>query len=162
MTIALFAGTFDPLTRAHEAVIRDAAGLFDELVVGVAASAHKSCLLPWETRVALCESVLQPLANVSVQGFNGLLTDFAQTQGATVLVRGLRDAQDMAYESGLAMMYRELYPTLTCVYLMVEPALRPLSATNVRDVARLGGDVHAWVSPAVVAALQARKRQELK
>ena len=150
--IAVYPGTFDPITLGHEDIVRRAADLFDEVIVAVAGSTSKRTLFSLDERVALAKSVFKS-SNVKVIGFNSLLMQFVQEQGAQMVVRGLRAASDFEYEFQLAGMNRKLYPKLETIFLTPSEQTMFVSSTLVREVASLGGDVHQFVSPTVEAAI---------
>ena len=146
MTIrAVYPGTFDPITNGHEDLIQRAARLFDEIVVGVAQSQAKRPFFSLDERVGLATEVLEPYTNVKVQGFTGLLSEFVKEQGATVILRGLRAVSDFEYEFQLAGMNRRLAPGVETLFLTPSDKYLFLSATIVREIAVLGGDVSAFV-----------------
>jgi pantetheine-phosphate adenylyltransferase len=152
---AVYPGSFDPVTRGHEDVIRRARALADRVIVAVAVNPAKQPLFTAEERVALLrDAVREP--GVEVQSFDGLLADFVRAAGATLIVRGLRAASDFDYEVQMALMNRRLAPGVETVFLAPAFDLAYLSASLVREVARFGGDVSAFVHPAVARAL-ARK-----
>lgn len=149
----VYPGTFDPITRGHEDVVRRAAGLFGEVIVAVAESrAHT--LFTLEERVDMAREVFADFANVRVEGFNGLLMNFVQAHDARVVLRGLRAVSDFEYEFQLAGMNRNLYPEVETLFLTPAEQYTFISATMVREVARFGGDVGKFVSPRVAARLQ--------
>ena len=150
--IAVYPGTFDPITLGHEDIVRRAADLFDEVIVAVAGSTSKRTLFSLDERVALAKSVFKA-SNVKVIGFNSLLMQFVQEQGAQMVVRGLRAASDFEYEFQLAGMNRKLFPKLETLFLTPAEQYMFVSSTLVREVAALGGDVHQFVSPTVKAAI---------
>lgn len=150
--IAVYPGTFDPITLGHEDIVRRAADLFDEVIVAVAGSTNKRTLFSLHERVALAEGVFTA-SNIKVVGFSGLLMQFVQDQGAQIVVRGLRAASDFEYEFQLAGMNRKLYPKLETIFLTPAEQYMFVSSTLVREVATLGGDVHQFVSPTVEAAI---------
>ncbi len=153
MIKVVYPGTFDPITRGHEDVVRRAAGLFGEVIVAVAESrAHT--LFTLEERVDMAREVFADFANVRVEGFNGLLMNFVQAQDARVVLRGLRAVSDFEYEFQLAGMNRNLYPEVETLFLTPAEQYTFISATMVREVARFGGDVGKFVSPTVAARLQ--------
>jgi pantetheine-phosphate adenylyltransferase len=152
----IYPGTFDPLTLGHEDLVRRASRLFDEVVLAVADSQSKRpCFTPDE-RVEIAREVLKPHANVSVMRFSGLLIDFARSQGANVILRGLRAVSDFEYEFQLAGMNRNLYPQIETLFLTPSENYLFISATLVREIALLGGDVSKFVHPTVVARLRAK------
>ena len=150
--IAVYPGTFDPITLGHEDVVRRAAALFDEVIVAVAGSTNKRTLFSLDERVALAKSVFID-ANVKVIGFNSLLMQFVQEQGAQMVIRGLRAASDFEYEFQLAGMNRKLFPKLETLFLTPAEQYMFVSSSLVREVANLGGDVNQFVSPTVEAAI---------
>jgi pantetheine-phosphate adenylyltransferase len=158
MIRAIYPGTFDPLTRGHEDLVRRASTLFDSLVVGIAASSAKRPFFSTEERVAMALEVLGDLKGVTVVGFSGLLTNFAREQGAKVIVRGLRAVSDFEYEFQLAGMNRNLYPDIETVFLTPSEQHMFISATLVREIATLGGDVSKFVHPKVQARLAQKVR----
>ena len=152
----IYPGTFDPLTLGHEDLVRRASRLFDHVVLAVADSqAKRPCFTPDE-RVEIAREVLKPYGNVSVMRFSGLLTDFARAQGANVILRGLRAVSDFEYEFQLAGMNRNLYPQIETLFLTPSEHYLFISATLVREIALLGGDVSKFVHPSVVARLQTK------
>lgn len=150
--IAVYPGTFDPITLGHEDIVRRAAALFDEVIVAVAGSTNKRTLFSLEERVALAKSVFID-ANVKVIGFNSLLMQFVQEQGAQMVIRGLRAASDFEYEFQLAGMNRKLFPKLETLFLTPAEQYMFVSSSLVREVAMLHGDVNQFVSPTVEAAI---------
>jgi len=153
----VYPGTFDPITRGHEDVVRRAAGLFGEVIVAVAESRTQTMFTLAE-RVDMAREVFADFANVRVEGFNGLLMSFVQTQGARVVLRGLRAVSDFEYEFQLAGMNRNLYPEMETMFLTPAEQYTFISATMVREVARFGGDVSKFVSPLVTARLQQKTK----
>ncbi|MFM9835878.1 MAG: pantetheine-phosphate adenylyltransferase [Methylophilaceae bacterium] len=151
--IAVYPGTFDPITLGHEDIVRRAAHLFDEVIVAVAGSTSKNTLFSLDERVILAQSVFKA-SNVKVVGFNSLLMQFVQEQGAQMVIRGLRAASDFEYEFQLAGMNRKLYPKLETLFLTPAEQFMFVSSTLVREVAKLGGDVHQFVSPEIEAAIK--------
>ena len=154
MIKAVYPGTFDPLTRGHEDLVRRAGTLFDELVVGVADSRAKRTFFSLSERVDMAREVLSGMDNVQVVGFDSLLTDFVRKQGARVVLRGLRAVSDFEYEFQLAGMNRSLYPDLETVFLTPSEQHMFISATLVREIATLGGDVSEFVHPTVAKRLK--------
>ena len=155
MTIrAVYPGTFDPITNGHEDLIQRASRLFDELIVGVAHSQAKRPFFSLEERVALASEVLAPYKNVTVLGFSGLLSEFVREQEATVIMRGLRAVSDFEYEFQLAGMNRRLAPGVETLFLTPSDTYLFLSATIVREIAVLGGDVSAFVHPLTVQRMR--------
>jgi pantetheine-phosphate adenylyltransferase len=153
--VAVFAGTFDPVSKGHLDVIGRAAPLFDRLVVAVSRTG-KDTLFPVEERVALLRPLVSTLPGVEVAAFDGLLADFARARGARVLLRGVRTYQDWEYELRMVHMNRHLAPTIETFFVAPAPELSFLSSSLVREVASLGGDLSGLVPPTVAAALRAR------
>lgn len=157
--IAIYPGTFDPITSGHVDLAQRAAPLFERLVVGVAASTGKGPGMPLEQRVALARESLSGLRNVEVRGFDTLLAHFVREVGAGVLIRGLRAVSDFEYEFQLASMNRHLIPEVETLFLTPAEKYGFISSSLVREISRLGGDVSAFVPPAVAAALQAERQR---
>ena len=153
MRIAVYPGTFDPITNGHTDLVHRAARLFDKVVVAVAASAGKAPICGTEERVALAGEVLDGTPNVEVVQFDCLLVDFVQQIGAGIILRGLRAVSDFEYEFQLAGMNRRLAPEIETVFLTPAEQYAYISSSLVREIARLGGDVSEFVHPAVSAAL---------
>jgi pantetheine-phosphate adenylyltransferase len=147
MTIkrAVYPGTFDPITNGHEDLIQRASRLFDEVVVGVAHSQAKRPFFSLDERVKIAREVLAPYKNVTVQGFSGLLSEFVKEQKAGVIMRGLRAVSDFEYEFQLAGMNRRLAPGVETLFLTPSDKYLFLSATIVREIAVLGGDISDFV-----------------
>jgi pantetheine-phosphate adenylyltransferase len=156
MIKAVYPGTFDPLTRGHEDLVRRASRLFDTLVLGIADSRAKRTFFTLEERIGMAREVLADVKNVSVVGFAGLLTEFVRAQNARVVLRGLRAVSDFEYEFQLAGMNRVLNPDFETVFLTPGEQHMFISATLVREIATLGGDVSKFVHPAVQAKLAAK------
>ena len=154
MINAVYPGTFDPLTRGHEDLVRRASGLFGKLIVAVADSKAKRTFFTLQERVDMAREVLGPLKNVEIVGFGGLLIDFVRQHGARVVLRGLRAVSDFEYEFQLAGMNRSLYPDFETIFLTPSEQHMFISATLVREIALLGGDVSKFVDPRVEARLR--------
>jgi pantetheine-phosphate adenylyltransferase len=152
--VAVYPGTFDPLTRGHEDLVRRAARLFPRVIVAVADSRGKRPIFDMKERVEIAREVLGDLPNVEVHGFSGLLLDFLKEQDARIVVRGLRAVSDFEYEFQMAGMNRRLYPEVETVFLTPGDEFMFLSATMVREIALLGGDVSKFVQPTVQVRLQ--------
>jgi pantetheine-phosphate adenylyltransferase len=153
---AIYPGTFDPITCGHSDIVRRASKLFGRIIVAVAESPRKEPSFPLEERVSLARSALAGLANVEVCGFDMLLARFAREQGATVILRGLRAVSDFEHEFQLAAMNRQLAPEVETMFLTPAEEYSFVSSSLVREIARLGGDVSNFVSPAVLRALAER------
>jgi pantetheine-phosphate adenylyltransferase len=156
MIKAVYPGTFDPLTRGHEDLVRRASRLFDTLVVGVADSRSKRTYFTLAERVEMAREVLAGEKRVEVVGFDGLLIDFVRKHGARVVLRGLRAVSDFEYEFQLAGMNRSLHPDMETIFLTPSEQHMFISATLVREIAQLGGDVSKFVDPRVEARLKAK------
>lgn len=151
---AIYPGTFDPLTCGHEDIVRRAANLFSEVVVAVADNTSKRSFFSLQERVDIATEVLADLRNVQVVAFSGLLMQFVREHGAGVVVRGLRAVSDFEYEFQLAGMNRKLYPEVETMFLTPAEQYMFISASLVREIAVLGGDVSQFVSPMVEARLK--------
>ena len=156
MSKVVYPGTFDPLTRGHEDVVRRAAKLFGEVVVAVAASRSET-LFTLQERVDMASEIFDDYKNVRVIGFDGLLMNFVREQNAPVVLRGLRAVSDFEYEFQMAGMNRSLHPDVETVFLTPAEQYTFISASMVREIARFGGDVSKFVSPSVAARLIAKK-----
>jgi pantetheine-phosphate adenylyltransferase len=156
MIKAVYPGTFDPLTRGHEDLVRRASLLFDSLVLGIADSRAKRTFFTLNERIDIAREVLADVKNLTVVGFTGLLSDFVRAQNARVVLRGLRAVSDFEYEFQLAGMNRDLYPDMETVFLTPGEQHMFISATLVREIATLGGDVSKFVHPTVRARLAAK------
>lgn len=154
--IAVYPGTFDPITLGHEDIVRRAARLFDRVVIAVAVAHHKKTMFTLDERLAITREALADLPQVSVEPFTGLVTAFAVAQGARVMVRGVRSVTDFDYEAQLAGMNRALVAQVDTVFLTPGAATQHISSTLVREISMLGGDVSGFVSAPVLARLQAR------
>ena len=153
-TIAVYPGTFDPITRGHEDLVRRAAAMFDRVIVGVAESRSKRPFFTTAERVDMAREILAAYPNVEVRGFSCLLMDFLNACAARIIVRGLRAVSDFEYEFQMAGMNRALRPDVETVFLTPADQYMFISATIVREIAILGGDVSKFVHPAVSERLQ--------
>jgi pantetheine-phosphate adenylyltransferase len=153
---AIYPGSFDPLTKGHEDLIRRSLSLADRVIVAVAVNPSKQPLFPVAERLALLQAAVGDDPRVAFESFDGLLAQFAKKVGASIVVRGLRAVSDFEYEFQMALMNRQLHPSLETVFLVPAVDLTYLSSSLVREVARYGGDVRALVHPAVAAALARR------
>ncbi len=156
MLKVVYPGTFDPLTRGHEDIVRRAARLFDRVIVGVADSEAKRPFFTTAERVDMARAVLARFANVEVASFSSLLMDFVHAQDARVILRGLRAASDFEYEFQMAGMNRNLYPEVETLFLTPSEEYMFVSATIVREIATFGGDASTFVHPVVLAKLKAK------
>ena len=153
--IAIYPGTFDPITRGHEDLVRRAASLFDHLILAIAESPAKQPLFSLGERDEMAREVVGDLPNLEIVGFNCLLMRFVRERGAKVIVRGLRAVSDFEYEFQMAGMNRSVYPDVETVFLTPGEQYMCISATMVREIARLGGDVAKFVHPTVEKRLRA-------
>lgn len=151
--IAIYPGTFDPVTLGHQDLIRRGAQLFGTVVVAVAAAHHKKTLFSLEERLDAMRAVVKPWGNVRVESFSGLVRDFAVAQGARAMLRGVRSMTDFDYETQLAGMNRALAPDVETVFLTPDARYQYISSTLVREIATLKGDVAQFVDPLVHARL---------
>jgi pantetheine-phosphate adenylyltransferase len=156
--VAVYPGTFDPLTRGHEDLVRRAASLFGRVVVGIAESRSKRPFFTLAERVEMAREVLSVFPNVEVHGFDGLLMNFIRLHNAHVILRGLRAVSDFEYEFQMAGMNRNLYPDVETVFLTPAEQYMFISATMVREIALLGGNVSKFVQPVVDRRLQEKVR----
>lgn len=156
--IAVYPGTFDPITYGHIDLIDRAARLFDRVIVAVAANSAKTPLFSLAERVSLVEQVMSHHQNVEVQGFESLLTDFAKQHGASIILRGLRAVSDFDYEFQLASMNRKLASKIESLFLMPAENFSYVSSRLVREIASLGGDVKEFVPEVVLKALHKKLR----
>lgn len=145
----VYPGTFDPVTLGHEDLVRRASDLFPHVIVAVAGSSNKRTMFSLDERVDMTKTVFDNLSNVEVIGFSGLLMQFVQAQSAQMVIRGLRATSDFEYEFQLAGMNRKLYPQFETLFLTPSEQFMFISSSLVREVATLGGDVHAFVSSTV-------------
>lgn len=152
----VYPGTFDPVTLGHEDLVHRAANLFPKVIVAVAGNSSKKTMFSLEERVTLTQEVFKGLDNVEVIGFSGLLMQFVQTQNAQMVIRGLRATADFEYEFQLAGMNRKLYPQFETLFLTPAEQFMFISSSLVREVATLGGDIHAFVSPVIEQAIKSK------
>ena len=150
---AMYPGTFDPVTRGHEDLVRRATRLFDGVVVAIATNPDKAPLFSLDERVALASDVLKDIPGVSVTGYEGLTVDFARERGLSAIIRGLRAVSDFEYEFQLATMNRHLTDQVETVFLTPTEHYTFVSSSLIREIARLGGDVSPFVHPLVAASL---------
>ena len=158
MIKAVYPGTFAPLPRGHEDLVRRASTLFDTIIVAIADSKAKRPFFTVDERIAMAREVLADVKNVQVLGFSGLLTDFVREQRARVVLRGLRAVSDFEYEFQLAGMNRNLYPEMETIFLTPSEQHMFISATLVREIAGLGGDVAKFVHPLVAKRLKQKAK----
>lgn len=156
--IAVYPGTFDPFTRGHEDLVRRAARLFPKVIVGIAASHGKRPIFTLDERVVIARELCVDLPNVVVEGFTGLLMDFLREKQARIILRGLRAVSDFEYEFQMAGMNRSLHPDVDTIFLTPGEQYMFISATMVREIASLGGDVSKFVHPLVARRLAEKLR----
>lgn len=159
MAIAVYPGTFDPLTRGHEDIVRRAAKIFGHLIVGVADSRSKKPFFSQDERITIAREVLGQYPNVEVAGFSGLLSDFVRKQNASVIIRGLRAVADFEYEFQMAGMNRYLLPDVETIFMTPTDQYQFISGTLVREIALFGGDVGKFVFPSVEVWLRTKREQ---
>jgi pantetheine-phosphate adenylyltransferase len=157
--VAVYPGTFDPMTLGHEDLMRRAAQLYDKLLLAVAAGHHKRTMFTIAERLDIAREIAQPYGNVEVVAFRGLLRDFVVANDGHVVVRGLRAVSDFEYEFQMAGMNRQLMPHVETVFMTPSDQFQFVSGTFVREIAMLGGDVSKFVAPSVLARLQERVAQ---
>ncbi|KQM80295.1 pantetheine-phosphate adenylyltransferase [Xylophilus sp. Leaf220] len=156
--VAVYPGTFDPITLGHEDVVRRATQLFDRVIVAVAAGHHKKTLFDLQERIDMVREAVRAYPQVEVESFSGLLRDFVVSRGAKAMVRGLRAVTDFDYEFQLAGMNRSLMPEVETVFLTPSDRYQFISSTFVREIAMLGGETDKFVSEEVHACLQCKVR----
>jgi pantetheine-phosphate adenylyltransferase len=156
LRIAIYAGSFDPITRGHEDLIHRSLEFVDRLIVAVATNSAKQPLFTPDERVALIQEAVGGESRIDVRSFSGLLVDFAAREKANLLIRGLRAVSDFEYEYQMALMNRHLSPRLETVYMVPSLDTTYISASLVREIARYGGDLTSLVHPSVATALRAR------
>ena len=159
MTLAVYAGTFDPITNGHVDILRRSLGIFDRVVVSLAENVRKAPLFSIDERKMMIGDALGRDPRVEVDAFSGLLVDYCKRRGATVVIRGLRALADFEYEFQLAHMNRHLAPEVETVFLMTSEESFYVSSSLVKEVALMGGDVSRMVPPAVVVALERKRKQ---
>ena len=156
--LAVYPGTFDPMTMGHEDVVHRACQLFGRLIVAVAAGHHKKSMFTLQERIDMAREALAGYPQVKVEGFSGLVRDFVVARGGKAMVRGVRAVTDFDYEFQLAGMNRHLMPEVETVFLTPSDKYQFISATFVREIAVLGGEVHQFVSPSVQQRLVEKVR----
>ena len=161
MRVGVYPGTFDPITLGHMDIIRRGAKLVDRLVIGVTTNITKSPLFDDDERIAMVrEEVASIDGDIRVVGFNSLLMDFAEREGATVIVRGLREVADFEYEYQMAGMNQQLNEEIETVFLMAAVSLQPIASNLVKEIARFGGNIDKFVTPAVAADVKRHLKGE--
>ena len=161
-TIAVYPGTFDPITLGHVDIVSRASPLFDTVILAVAASTSKNTIFSIDERVELSREVLKHISNVEVQKFGGLMVDFAREKKASVVLRGLRAVSDFEYEFQLAGMNRKLMPEVDTIFMPTSERYTYISSSLVREIAVYGGDVSDFVDPKVCEALKSRFEKSME
>lgn len=157
MRVGVYPGTFDPITLGHMDIIRRGAKLVDRLIIGVTTNIAKSPLFDDDERIAMVKAEVAGIeGDIEVVGFNSLLMDFADAQGASIIVRGIRGVTDFEYEYQLTGMNRQLNARVETVFLMADVSLQPIASRLVKEIAIFGGDIHKFVTPAVREAVVGR------
>ncbi len=151
--IAVYSGTFDPITLGHLDIVTRSATMFDEVVIAVAVAHHKKTLFTLDERINLTKAACKNSANLVVVPFDGLLVDFCKAQNASIIVRGIRNSTDLDYETQMAAMNKKMLPSVESVFLLPTSNVQCISSTLVREISKLGGDVSEMVSPNVLTAL---------
>ena len=152
-TLAIYAGSFDPLTLGHLDLIQRTAEIFDRVILAIAAESSKTSLFTLEERVDLTQTAVKSLGKVEVESFDGLAVDFVRSRGAEVMIRGVRAHSDFEYEFRMALTNRKLAPEIETLFMMPNESHSYVSSSLVKEVAELGGDVSGFVTPEVQAAL---------
>lgn len=162
--VGVYPGTFDPITLGHADIIRRGANLVDWLIIGVTTNIAKTPMFSDAERMAMVEREVKALGlgNVEVVGFNALLMDFAEAQGASVVIRGIRGVTDFEYEYQLTGMNRQLNDRVETTFLMADVSLQPIASRLVKEIAHYGGDISKFVSPAVCADVVARVGEQAR
>ncbi len=145
MTLAIYPGSFDPITKGHMDVLQRASKLFDKVIIAVLKNSNKKCFIPLEDRLHLIRECCSHLSNVEIDSFNGLTVDYAKQKNATVLIRGMRAITDFEYEMQMAQMNNTLYSELETVFLTTKPKYNFVSSSIIKEAALLGGDVSRLV-----------------
>jgi pantetheine-phosphate adenylyltransferase len=158
-TNAIYPGTFDPLTKGHEDIVRRAASIFGKVLMAIASNPNKKPMFDVEERCRLARTVLGDLTNVEITSYSGLTVEFARERGYAVVVRGLRAVSDFEFEFQLANMGRHLQPDIETIFMVPKEKFTFISSSRVREIAELGGNVSAFVHPAVEAAFKQRLAQ---
>jgi pantetheine-phosphate adenylyltransferase len=159
MNKAVYPGTFDPITRGHEDLVRRATHIFDQVIVAVADSHGKQPFFTLEERIKMAERVLADYKRVHVIGFSGLLMDFVRGQGANIIVRGLRALSDFEYEFQMAGMNRNMHPDVETIFMTPSEQYMFISASMVREIAVLGGNVGKFVQPLIAEQLNVKMKK---
>ncbi len=160
MRIAIYPGSFDPITNGHLDILERAMKLFDKVIITIARNSSKSPLFTEEERLELIRKVVAPFKSVEVDSFDGLLVEYARKQNAIAVVRGLRAISDFEYELQMALMNRKLSESLVTTFLMPNEKYTYLNSSIVREIARLGGNINGFVPPEVQQALEQKLKRK--
>ncbi len=151
--IAVFPGSFDPVTRGHENIVRRAIPLFDEIIVAIGENSEKNSFFYLQTRIDFLEKVFKPHPTVYVKSYKGLTVDFCRRENARYILRGLRTSADFEFERGIGQMNKKMYPDIETVFLLSLPEYNPINSSIVRDIIRNGGDAGQFVPDAIAEEL---------
>lgn len=154
MKIAIYPGSFDPITKGHLDVLKRAAGIFDKVIIAVLANNAKKSFLPIEDRLMLIEKSCYDIPNVEVDSFDGLTIEYARKKGANILIRGLRAVSDFEYEMQLSQTNHALDPDINTVFLITKPKYNFISSSTIKEIAKMNGDVSKFVPPPVAEYLK--------
>ena len=160
MNIAIYPGSFDPITNGHADIVKRAAAVFDKVIVAVSVNSQKTPLFSIEERIDLAKQVFSEFDNVEVVTFTGLLADYAKTVGAKTIIKGLRAVSDFEYEFQMAHMNRKLYPEVETMFMMSSLKYSYLSSSIVKEVGRLGGDLYGLVPEQIINEIYKRLRRK--
>lgn len=145
MKIALFPGSFDPVTKAHVDILKRSVSLFDKVIIGIGINSTKQALLSLETRKKMLEAVFAEEKKIEIQTYSGLTVDFCKQVGAAYMIRGIRTVSDFEYEKAIAQMNHALVPEIESIFIVSKPGYSSISSTIVRDILRNGGDISQFV-----------------
>lgn len=148
--IAVFPGSFDPITKGHESIIRRAMPMFDEIIVAIGENSGKSDYFPVETRLQWIRKVFEGISQVRVERYDGLTVEFCKKMNANYIIRGLRTSADFEFERGIGQMNKKIYPEVETVFLLTTPEFSALNSSILRDILRHGGDVSQFVPDGIV------------
>ncbi|MEA4926498.1 MAG: pantetheine-phosphate adenylyltransferase [Syntrophomonadaceae bacterium] len=159
MKIAVYPGSFDPVTNGHVDILERTSRAFDKIIVAVVQNVSKQPLFTLEERVNLIKETTKHLDNIEVESFCGLLVDYLKVKNVNIIIRGLRSATDFEYESNMSMINKKLMPAANTMFIMADSNYICISSSGVKEAALLGGDVSSMVPPAVAAGLKEKLRQ---
>jgi len=147
--IAVFPGSFDPITKGHEDIVLRGLSIFDHIIIAIGENAHKKSFFPIEQRLAFLQKTFEIFENVSVESFEGLTVDFCKRIGATFIIRGLRTSADFEFERSIGQINKQMYPDLETVFLLAMPNFTPLNSSIIRDIIKHGGDPKPFIPTAI-------------